>query len=140
MRCRAVELLKRYYSGQLGHLDDSDEEEPAAAGGSGRRKSKDANGSADGESLLLSEQLKPRGKLAPLLVNLADRWAARTGSSRESALETVLDACVVMSGIPPLRDCLWFSCASYAALLPSSQFLACNQCTEYLETRPLLKH
>lgn len=83
---RALELLHRYYQGQIASLDDDDE---AGASGSGeegdeeRRGSHGRAGTSNGEqtaadgSKLLTEQLKPRAKLPPLLVSLSDRKPER---------------------------------------------------------------
>ncbi|GBF87381.1 N-acetyltransferase [Raphidocelis subcapitata] len=76
---RRVELLRRYYQGEIAGLDegsDSDEEGGAApngarapgGGGGAARRAKDGGGGA-----LLTECVRPRAGLPPLLVNLAER-------------------------------------------------------------------
>ena len=91
---RAIELLKRYFQGELTGLDDAedDDEGPSARGRKGgdgeedgeKRKKKKLKRSNDGEgdeapdgSKLLSETLKPRTGMPPLLVNLAERKPER---------------------------------------------------------------
>lgn len=68
---RAVELLQRYYEGQLSSLDE--DEQPAAHKQQGSRQQQRTAAAAPGESQLLTEQVKPRTGLPPLLVNLAER-------------------------------------------------------------------
>ncbi|GIM12120.1 hypothetical protein Vretimale_15547 [Volvox reticuliferus] len=93
---RVLELLRRYYQGELASLDEQDGTEEGDGeddeadeeddgneegdGGKKRRRSTGSEGDADGDaadgagnSLLLTERLAPRKGLPPLLVNLADR-------------------------------------------------------------------
>eukprot|EP00877_Chromochloris_zofingiensis_P001333 jgi/Chrzof1/111/Cz01g03260.t1 len=79
---RALELLRRYYQGELqglGEGDDEGDDEDGTQGakaGPGPGSEALANGAA-AAGTLLTEHLKPRGGLPPLLVNLADRHAER---------------------------------------------------------------
>ncbi len=105
MPYRVLELLRRYYQGELANLDeqdgteegdgdddgDDDDEDDGDEDGEGadgkdkkrRRKASGdadgeaADGGADGDSQLLTERLAPRKGLPPLLVNLADRKPER---------------------------------------------------------------
>ncbi|GIL51445.1 hypothetical protein Vafri_7426 [Volvox africanus] len=91
---RVLEMLRRYYQGELTSLDEQDgtdgeegEEDEAdedaaedREDGKKRRRSAGSEGGADGDAadgdgntLLLTERLAPRKGLPPLLVNLADR-------------------------------------------------------------------
>lgn len=82
---RALELLHRYYQGQIASLDEDGD---AGASGSGEEDGEERRAShgkagtsgddaaADG-SKLLTETLKPRSKLPPLLVSLPDRKPER---------------------------------------------------------------
>lgn len=77
---RALEVLGRYFEGQI--ADVLDEEEDAEAGATAKNSH---NGSANGGAGLtgttggglLAEQIRPRAALPPLLTNLADRPAER---------------------------------------------------------------
>jgi hypothetical protein len=70
-RRRALELLQRYYEGQLASLDEDDAAQQRHAEQQHKRHKQAA--AAGGESQLLTEQVKPRAGLPPLLVNLAER-------------------------------------------------------------------
>ncbi|MEW5301920.1 MAG: hypothetical protein WDW36_004744 [Sanguina aurantia] len=81
---RAVDLLRKYYQGELASLGDEEDEEtekPSEASQSKvvKRRKKGAEegaGAEEGEgedALLLTETLKPRSGLPPLLVNLSER-------------------------------------------------------------------
>eukprot|EP00887_Chlorella_sp_A99_P003429 scaffold7.g3429.t1 len=71
---RALELLRRYYEGELADvMSEGEGDETAAAGGGGAATA--AAAGAPGGGGLLEEQLKPRTGLPPLLVNLAERPA-----------------------------------------------------------------
>ena len=96
---RAVELLKRYYQGELTGLDDEDDEdaegeedeERTRKGKKGdkkmdkKKRSRDDDEDDDdenddhggSESKLLTETLAPRTNMPPLLVNLAERKPER---------------------------------------------------------------
>ena len=90
---RAVELLKRYYQGELTGLEDDDdgdeedeeeEQRPAKLGekkaGKRSRGDADDDGAGDdgaGGSKLLTETLAPRTNMPPLLINLAERKPER---------------------------------------------------------------
>ncbi|KAK9918544.1 hypothetical protein WJX75_004887 [Coccomyxa subellipsoidea] len=70
---RALELLRRYYQGELAELDENDDDGelrgPGEASTSGR-----ANGAAISNGVgLLDERIVPRSGLPPLLTNLGDR-------------------------------------------------------------------
>ena len=77
---RALEVLRRYFEGDI--ADVLDEEGAEAAGAPAKNPH---NGSANGNAGLtgttggglLAEQIKPRAALPPLLTNLADRPAER---------------------------------------------------------------
>ncbi|KAG2483803.1 hypothetical protein HYH03_017326 [Edaphochlamys debaryana] len=76
---RILELLRRYYQGELSNLDDIDMEEDGEEDGKGK-KGGAANGGAaadEGDAGLLTERLAPRKGLPPLLVALADRRPER---------------------------------------------------------------
>lgn len=69
---RAVKLLERYYSGQISGLEDDDEDAPSGRGGKASTSARaEEEGGAGGD--LLSEKLKPRQGLPPLLSSLAER-------------------------------------------------------------------
>lgn len=77
---RAVELLKRYYQGELSSLKEEEEEEEDEE--EEEQQHKTTNGTAvvavnGGESTLLTEKVVPRQGLPPLLVNLTDRSPER---------------------------------------------------------------
>jgi len=94
---RAIELLKRYYQGELTGLEDDDDERPSARGqddgekgGKKKKKKKRSHegdeggergegddGQEDERSKLLTETVKPRTGMPPLLVNLAERKPER---------------------------------------------------------------
>ncbi|KIY97539.1 putative N-acetyltransferase 10 [Monoraphidium neglectum] len=78
---RCVELLRRYFQGEITGLDEEDEEaaEDGHANGSGGSASerRRAAAAADGGDTLLTESVKPRLGLPPLLVNLAERRPER---------------------------------------------------------------
>ena len=99
---RCLELLRRYYQGELHSLGEDDEEEEEEVQEEGKRSKKgrkegrkgsrkggaadEENGhdedgrgkaGADAASLLLTEKVKPRAGMPPLLVNLADRKPER---------------------------------------------------------------
>ncbi|GMH35584.1 hypothetical protein BSKO_03452 [Bryopsis sp. KO-2023] len=70
---RAVDLLQKYYEGQMLDVDGnfaSEEDEPNSTNGG-------AAAPPDADGQLLSEQIKPRADLPPLLVNLSDRKPER---------------------------------------------------------------
>ncbi|PRW57974.1 N-acetyltransferase 10 [Chlorella sorokiniana] len=75
---RALEQLRRYYEGEIADVM-SEDEEGAAAGGAAPAGNRSSNGPAAAAQAggLLSEELKPRAGLPPLLVNLAERPAER---------------------------------------------------------------
>lgn len=73
---RAVQQLKRYFQGQLLKLDEDElpdgldtQQQPARNGTAAAA----GGGGGDGSSMLLTEQVKPRQGLPPLLVNLGER-------------------------------------------------------------------
>jgi N-acetyltransferase 10 len=75
---RALEVLRRYFEGDIADVLDENAEAAGAA------KANAQNGSANLAALagttgggLLAEQIKPRAALPPLLTNLADRPAER---------------------------------------------------------------
>jgi hypothetical protein len=74
---RALELLRRYYEGQLASLDEDDAQQHRHVQQQQHKQHKQAAAAAaaaaGGESQLLTEQVKPRAGLPPLLVNLAER-------------------------------------------------------------------
>ncbi|KAF6255647.1 GNAT acetyltransferase 2-domain-containing protein [Scenedesmus sp. NREL 46B-D3] len=84
---RALELLKRYFQGELLKLDDDDsvedaymqQQDGAAAGAAAAAAAAAGAGdaAAGGDSLLLSEQVKPRQGLPPLMVNISERKPIR---------------------------------------------------------------
>ncbi|GAX72715.1 hypothetical protein CEUSTIGMA_g171.t1 [Chlamydomonas eustigma] len=89
---RAVELLKRYYQGELtGLIDDEEEsgedgedEMPSGSKGGKRPREVEEEDEEDGgedeekaSSLLLTEKVSPRKGLPPLLINLAERKPER---------------------------------------------------------------
>ncbi|KDO26199.1 hypothetical protein SPRG_08561 [Saprolegnia parasitica CBS 223.65] len=73
---RAIELLTKYYQGELasGDLDASDDE---AEKKSKKSKKDDDDDNSDDEGNLLKEKVKPRKALPPLLLPLTDRPAER---------------------------------------------------------------
>lgn len=100
--CRVLELLRRYYQGELASLDEDGadgDSEGAEDGGRGSKggkgKARAASGSEDGEedgdqgedgaaangggdgNQLLTERIAPRKGLPPLLVSLTDRKPER---------------------------------------------------------------
>ncbi|BDA49001.1 RNA cytidine acetyltransferase [Coccomyxa sp. Obi] len=72
---RALELLRRYYQGELADLEDDDDDAekrgPGEPSTSGRPNGTAASNGAAGN--LLEERIAPRGGLPPLLTNLGDR-------------------------------------------------------------------
>ena len=88
---RALELLARYYQGEMAALgeeeEESEEEEEdqqqqqkkkkrkVPEGGNGEQNGAGGEGEGNGEkSLLLTESVKPKTGLPPLLVALQDRY------------------------------------------------------------------
>lgn len=71
---RALEVLRRYYEGDIADLLEADDEAPGKSAANGGSSA--GNGASNGHGLL-EEQLKPRQGLPPLLTNLADRPAER---------------------------------------------------------------
>ena len=72
---RALDLLRRYFEGQLMSVaedgdDDSDEADGAVGGVDRGRRSEGASEAGDG--VLATESVRPRKQLPPLLVNVAD--------------------------------------------------------------------
>ncbi|MEW5317221.1 MAG: hypothetical protein WDW38_008540 [Sanguina aurantia] len=61
---RAVDLLRKYYQGELASLGDEEDEETEKPSEASQSKV---------DALLLTETLKPRSGLPPLLVNLSER-------------------------------------------------------------------
>ena len=76
-----MDQLRRYFEGQIADvMSDGDDDDAAAAvgvSGAGYNRSAAPAAAAAGGGGLLSEELKPRAGLPPLLVNLADRPAER---------------------------------------------------------------
>lgn len=76
MLCRRLLFPVSFFQGHLLKLDDDEDMgEDEAAAAAGRRSNGAAAAAADGSSgtTLLTEQVKPRQGLPPLLVNLAER-------------------------------------------------------------------
>lgn len=80
---RALELLQRYFEGQMINVLDETNEDPSlpTTPGSLHQTQGDHSSRAETEksasaSQLLAEELRPRSALPPLLVNLADRCAS----------------------------------------------------------------
>lgn len=75
---RALDLLRRYYEGQLmsaaegSDEDEADDEEGGAAGGVERSRRRGAAAEEEGDGSLATERVRPRKQLPPLLVNVAD--------------------------------------------------------------------
>ena len=70
---RAMELLGKYYQGELAGVDsDSDSDSESDSESSGKEDNKSEKKNKKG---LLKEKVKPRKKLPPLLVALRDRPA-----------------------------------------------------------------
>lgn len=68
---------------ELSSLSEGEEEEDEEDGGAAAAAARIANGAGagtsgkggqGGQSTLLTEQMRPRGRLPPLLVRLSDRW------------------------------------------------------------------
>ena len=74
---RAVEVLRRYYEGDLADLLVDEENNGVAGAARGGDNNTTTSNNKNGGKNLLSEQLKPRATLPPLLTNLADRPAER---------------------------------------------------------------
>ncbi len=88
---RCIELLKRYYQGQITHLDEDemsegDNDDPhnksdrqGKGAANGTHTGKDGAAAANGthNNTLLSEKVTPRTGLPPLLTALADRKPER---------------------------------------------------------------
>jgi N-acetyltransferase 10 len=72
---RAVELLQRYYEGQLASLDEDDTQQQRQQQQHKRHKAgvAAAAAAAGSASQLLTEEVKPRAGMPPLLVNLSER-------------------------------------------------------------------
>ena len=76
---RALELLQRYYEGEIINVLDETNEGPSSSltGGADELRTDHSspaeNGKSEPGSALLAEELHPRSSLPPLLVNLADR-------------------------------------------------------------------
>eukprot|EP00879_Flechtneria_rotunda_P023814 GHRR01025214.1.p1 GENE.GHRR01025214.1~~GHRR01025214.1.p1 ORF type:complete len:125 (+),score=73.75 GHRR01025214.1:97-471(+) len=76
---RALELLKRYFQGELLELGEDIDAEVQGSDDEQQQQqhrvaaaAEDAAAAADG-SLLLTEQVKPKAGLPPLMVNLSER-------------------------------------------------------------------
>ena len=96
-----MELLRRYYQGQLTPLDaDEDDGAGAAEGDEGNIVSDDGDAAGGGGAtrggdggdgqLLLTEVVQPRSGLPPLLINLSERCGARCALSCKPVLYSAL--------------------------------------------------
>lgn len=74
---RAIQLLEKYYGGQIASLEeDEEDEDEARVRSNGKAGSRDADDGSKGSGLH-DEKLKPRSSLPPLLVSLSDRKPER---------------------------------------------------------------
>eukprot|EP00798_Chlamydomonas_sp_ICE-L_P008257 gene8257-1526_t len=73
---RAVEILQRYYQGELTRLDEDEDDEDDEGAKASKKVGEDA-ADDEGGNTLLTEKVKPRQGMPPLLVNLSERKPER---------------------------------------------------------------